>query len=394
MDQQAIAAESRHTCFAGRWLVISEGGDCLLDYSHNASERLLNMPLAASCSLIAAMTQFVTAVGVGTSCEAGSSSVHAVSLGDVHLCICRGSTFSVAAATQEQGSHVAAIRCKATEMHAALSAAVGEALLELCEVSTRQRQEQMNNYTLSSMLDSGGDDASESMEHLLDPKALLISRSIMTTTLSHRYDALLQDTLNLLADADRKLINSVCIFDDRIEIVVRVAEAVDGSCGFKECFDWRGAELIRAAAADKSSVLSSLSLWSWVRGQSRFTALLGQSLGSVRVGIQLNVQQNLEGLQAEEVEQNEFNYSEVLQVMQLPLQIDSYSGVAWVVAKLTQMLANVLCLTFDWPVGLGLGDQIGWGRKDFFASSDLVSGCTTSPADMGYARHETNRNHS
>lgn len=162
------------------------------------------------------------------------ASTHAIVLGEYLLSVCRAPGFSVAALTAGQSHDVptsncrerrqalsptrAAVQYKAMEIHRRLSAdPIGSALHDLVQVSAQQQQDQLNSYTLSSMLDSD-DGSGESREHLMDVQTSSAARNVFATCLRHTYSGIIKEAMALFKEeCSSKKVDSVCIFDHRQE---------------------------------------------------------------------------------------------------------------------------------------------------------------------------------
>lgn len=353
----------------------------MLDFVADTCDALLSVPLVATCSLVAAVLQFTEAVsqpdaGLSSSKSCGLST-HAISLGELLVSICRAPGFSVVAATcpQEsvstaagyvgstgaQLSNDAAVRYKAMEVHRGLSAQVGPALQNLAETSTRQRQEQLNSYTLSSMLGSTDGVAGESIEHLLNPRDSAVARTIFSAALARSYNGLLQEVMMLLQNCDQQRVEALCIFDGRFDLLARLTVSSEklpsAECCSVEVPDWCGAELIRASARQAGQEdKDNLTIWCWTYGPRGSVALLGPHVGPLRVGAQLRAP-------GSEAPAQSSVCADVLGVVQLPLRWACYDGVSWAVAEASRALASAFGESFQWPVGIRTGDEVAWGRE-------------------------------
>lgn len=402
-----VAAEGQgHQCFAGRWLVVSEGGDCLLDYVTGTCDVLLNMPLGASCSLVAAMLQFIMAVSPaeGASGEPALVSTHAVMLGGLLLSICRAPGFSVVAANMTPEHELAtsscgpagdvapaldaAFRYKAMEIHSGLSSAVGPALRNLAESSSRQREAQLNSYTLSSMLDSADGGPGESIEHLMDLQSSSVARGVFASALSRTYSGLLRQVMMALRAQGSTLVETMCILDHQGQLLARIDDPLvhraselhgcDASATAAEPFteppDWRGAELLKVAN-DKAGVDSKFTVWCWGCGRLDFIAILGPSVGPLRVGALLRA--SMQGGVGSAS-------GDSLGVLQLPIHMEVHEGVYWSVLEASRVLAEAFGVSFEWPADIkGTSVEIFWGRDGAGQAGkrgDVVSPPVLDPA--------------
>jgi len=363
--------------FAGRWLVVSEGGDCLLEYASDANDALLSMPLGASCSLVAAILQFMMATSEPSPESAAGPSTHAVMLGGLLLSICRASGFSVVAVTQAAACDLTgggcaqrgealpsagtAILYKAMEIHCGLSTDVGASLLDLVKVSAQQRQDKLDNYTLSSMLD---DPSGESIEHLMDARTSATAQGVFSAALQRTYSGLVEQALALLTELERTFVVSICIFDHRLDLLAHVTHTLDqsnvtaGSTFFTERYDWLGADLIRVAADKQESDDSNqLTFWCWVHGCRDTIAALGPSIGPLRVGVLLRAEMGTEIPLGS-------SCGDTLGVMKLPLSWESYEGASWVTLEVSRVLAATLGVSFEWPADISCTrTAISWARE-------------------------------
>lgn len=367
--------------FLGRWLLISEAGDCLLDYTAGTCDALPDMPLGASCSLVAAILQFVMAVQAppaspSISSVAAGTSTHTVMLGGLLLSICRASGFSVVAATTAAGRESTeccvdmpdmlptistAYRYKAMEIQRGLSAAVGPALQSLVESSASRKEDQVNSYTLSSMLDSAECDAGESIEHLMDPKTSALARDVLSSALRRTYRGLLEQALLLLRRHDNRPIESMCIFDTKLDLLARLTVPADSpsssSSLFSEKSDWRGSELVRVAAEKPVEEESKFTFWCWAHGKRDFVAALGPPVGPLRVAAQLRA-----GMGADIPLRS--TCGDTLGIVQMPLRWDVYDGAVWAVLEVSRVLADAFGMPFEWPADISRNNmEITWDRE-------------------------------
>lgn len=403
----SLAEGSGRARFSGRWFIVSQGGDCLLDYAVASPDALMSMPLGASCSLIAAILQFILAAsGSPAESECGSSvsvSTHAVVMAGLLVSICKAPGFSVVAADLALGHdstvdgcgeapdvtpHIdAAWRYKAMEVQRLLSATVGPALHDLVEVSSRQREDQLNSYTLSSMLDSADGGTGESIEHLMDPKTSALARGVFAAALGRTYSGLLEQALRILRQRGSRMVESMCIFDSSLELLARVVDPLESpsssspSQPFSERSDWRGAELIRVAAdTARAANDNNFTFWCWTNGRRDFVAALGPSIAPLRVAAQLRA-----GMGADLPHGS--SCGDTLGVVQLPLRWEAYDEASWAVLEVSRVLAEAFGVAFEWPADIARnGIEISWGPEgaDHHYSPPALDPAAVSPIiDIG-----------
>jgi len=247
--------------FTGRWLVVSAGGDCLMDYANGACDAERELPLTSLCSLAVAMTQFLDAAG-GEETEAVKT--HSMEFNSFLLATCAGPSFSVLAVVglpEERPSELstAEFRFKAAEIHAALRGGViWDELQRLVGASGQDREEKATNYTLSSCLGSAAD--GDGLDTALPPHAASAAREVFATALRARCSTPVQAALNdlsALCAADRQQDLKLCLFDTRLEILT-VLPSLD------EAKPWQAMGLLRSAGEEVClSKEASTSVWAW-----------------------------------------------------------------------------------------------------------------------------------
>eukprot|EP00747_Dinoflagellata_sp_TGD_P167767 gnl/TRDRNA2_/TRDRNA2_192824_c0_seq1.p1 gnl/TRDRNA2_/TRDRNA2_192824_c0~~gnl/TRDRNA2_/TRDRNA2_192824_c0_seq1.p1 ORF type:complete len:502 (-),score=89.11 gnl/TRDRNA2_/TRDRNA2_192824_c0_seq1:122-1531(-) len=304
----AATASCRRSPFAGRWLVMTAGGDCLLDHAVDARETEEGISRGMVCSIAAAILQFVQALCAVEPEESQDDSVvrtpalHTLAFSSFVIFACRCKPFSVVAVTSapiagEKGPlppTEASLRYKAREVWHALSAEVGSDLQEVAEASARRREHEMNTYTLSSMLQGAAGEADQLGEDQLDARTAVVARAAISRALDTSHVGLLRAALALISEEDRLQVDSMCIFDDDFGILACIVRADGGS--FRDEADWQGRELLReAAAAGKAARTAGARVCCWAsdatadrsRRPGSPRALLGPAAGPLLVGMQL-----------------------------------------------------------------------------------------------------------
>lgn len=222
-EQSVVAVSGRRSAspFAGRWLILSAGGECLLDYALAAPDALLALPLATLCSLTAAVLQFVAAAG------GGGAPTRSMQLGGLRISACRGDEFSVVgvrwAAPAEAGD--AAWKQKALELRHALAqeGRLQAVLRETAAAADNQRRELLDSYTLSSMLTKGAG-GPRSVLGAGDMRAV---RGAMEASLSRTLPQLLEAAVASLGGAARGLLGEMRLLE--VASLEPLAVAVGGA---------------------------------------------------------------------------------------------------------------------------------------------------------------------
>lgn len=406
--QQGGMSVSSRAPFAGRWLVITESGDCLLDCPVEACSVEQDIPIKTLCSLAAAILQFIaSACGKQANECLSQTSTHTMVFSNFTLSAQRATDFSVIVVTaklandevcecngtgdnNEAGCNTgsdclnsgkthpvarpteAALRYKTIEVHHALSRQVGTVLRSVAKDVAQERQDQMDNYTLASMLDI--DDGNPSLEKRLGLKNAVLAQHTLELALRCSYANLMIEALAVLSEDVANQVESLCIFDDKMDLVARVARCYvhdstrttcpksEGIPNLGERHDWRGAELLQAAARKLTWPASDpidgrhcgpgFSCWCWAQcgpiSEHAPVAILGGTFGPLCVGAQLctrlltKIQHSLDAGPTE--------------VVQLPLAGHASSSVILAVlqavAEASHMVASVFGLTYQWPEGI------------------------------------------
>lgn len=308
------AESDSRSAFAGRWLVISTGGECLVDHPFEALDEELAFPTSSLCSLVAAMLQFSAAAsGSSASTVADASPANGkappvypptqvFALSNALLVACRGEAFSLIALLSAdkilQAGEVA-YRYKALEAFLALSFQLGADLSNLSAAADEKRKLQLDTYTLCSMLDSGGqgDEVQSSVARLQAS-----SREILSTILRRSYGGLLDLACASLGSYLRPRVDAVLLFDAKgnLAAITTGSKAETGQLpGLTPLLSWKCAELTHATMNQQGFAAQSLDaseprVWAWT--SSLLTAashriplsVIGNS-GPLRVALQASV---------------------------------------------------------------------------------------------------------
>eukprot|EP00931_Biecheleriopsis_adriatica_P079875 TRINITY_DN53214_c0_g1_i1.p1 TRINITY_DN53214_c0_g1~~TRINITY_DN53214_c0_g1_i1.p1 ORF type:complete len:430 (+),score=109.78 TRINITY_DN53214_c0_g1_i1:22-1311(+) len=260
--------------FSGRWLVVAAGGDCLMDYAWGTCDAERELPLISLCSLSVAMAQFIVAASSAGAVDEGRTATHAVLFSSFLLALCHGTDFSVLVVVARPDASTAgspsplpanaSLRYKAMEIHAALSEGdLGVQFKALAASSAQEREEQLGNYTLSSVLGPSCEDTAGSLEGRLHPATAAAAREVLSRALNRSYATLLGAALQRIDEDERKQVASLCIFDSKLELLQR-----------RDCLctrdsnrlDWQGLELMRGAGEMQQAETEAgrhVSVWVW-----------------------------------------------------------------------------------------------------------------------------------
>ncbi|CAK0846052.1 unnamed protein product [Prorocentrum cordatum] len=200
---------SRRGPLAGRWVVVSEAGDCLVDCPAEADAAEESLPLATLCPLAAAVLQFVAAACAHEGRQHAPTwpPTHAFAFSGLLLVACGADGFAVAAArtlpdadaeSPEYEMLEATLRYKALELHASLRGAAGGALRAAAAASGRAREAQLGAYSLGSMLEPGGPEAAAPCATELAPRAAAAVQDLIMNALRATYAGALTDALDAL----------------------------------------------------------------------------------------------------------------------------------------------------------------------------------------------------
>lgn len=371
--------------FTGRWLVLSDGGDCLADCSVGACDALRDLPLGKLCGLAAAILQFITGVCGNVQQEAANlgllpdSSVHAMVLGGFRLSACRAPPLSVVAATPVQsgllteaaGGHNTAIMCKVVEVHTALLSDLNPAMEEFAAAAEEHRKEKEEAYTLSSMLDSGLDAPDDALAAAARcPKAATGTQAALNLRLQRPYSRLLSAAFAVVGrEAPHGPLEGLHLLDRCLRHVARAPFSPDPRSAGDD-------DLVRAATAAALSLKSigGFTLWRWAEGcpgnaqgarTSISAVLLGPSAGPLRVGALLRCEASA--------------YMQLQRpVLNAPVAALCIGGLdgkgalpkqlvaeAWAVAEVTRHLAHAFAVPFEWPseaVHRALYPPLNWDK--------------------------------
>lgn len=237
--------------FAGRWLLITGNGDCLLDELVDDCPLERQVPLGTLCSLAAAVLQFQASAW-----ESGTpTSLQSIDLGNLLIAACSSNDFSVVVLREHGGmaggqyaSLCGSLQQKAEEVHRTIRTKLGDTLKTVLEKAAESCEGKMESYTAASV--AGG--CCESAG-LLDSSLAAAAQRVLRLALSQTFPAVLQEAALSVTPDERAQLKCMCLFGHRGELVAKVA-------GTDRCLDWRGAELSCLAARSDAASFTKLEL--------------------------------------------------------------------------------------------------------------------------------------
>lgn len=273
--------------FPSRWLVITPGGDCLLDYAAGACDAERDIPVGTLCSLAAAVLQFLAAAGGE---EGPGPATRTVRLASFQLVACMGPEFTVLAVTAATSPVPKGLRWKVREVFAGLcQGKLRRGLSDLASSSAHSKEEQLGSYTLSSVLSGRTDSEGVGVQAPL-PVAVAATAAL-ELALRRSYVSLLRAAVQDVARSELRTMQAFCLLDGQLDLVAMLVPAAVGlEHDPVERRAWRPGDLVLAAASeaaagtiasDSSDATSNLTLWCWSSqpsaGQASVVALLSSN---------------------------------------------------------------------------------------------------------------------
>jgi hypothetical protein len=196
--------------FEGRWLVITDLGDCIVDHVvSGCSEHIRKVPVKTLGALVASVSQFVVDI---SNQRHEKRTMHALALTTFQVLVFRCGGFSVAAVLSKSSNFGTAAQYKAHEIAIALNERVGEALTQVVEQLQSNNDDKMHSFTLESMLDSADEDH---INKLLDPRSQGISESVFQDKLNKSHGDMLRSIITEPSCPTSRNVCQACICDHR-----------------------------------------------------------------------------------------------------------------------------------------------------------------------------------
>lgn len=194
--------------FAGRWLVVTELGDCIVDHVvGGCSEGIRKVHLKTVCALVASVFQFVIDIGNQTQT---TGTMHALALSTFKILVFRLPGFSIAAVISKSANLETAVQYKAQEIAIAMRERIGEALTKVVGQLQSSNDAKMHSFTLESMLDKD----EEQDKILLDPVSQGVAESVFQEKLSKSYGDLLRGVIGEPQGPGFRNVSQACVCDD------------------------------------------------------------------------------------------------------------------------------------------------------------------------------------
>eukprot|EP00746_Dinoflagellata_sp_MGD_P006191 gnl/MRDRNA2_/MRDRNA2_112055_c0_seq1.p1 gnl/MRDRNA2_/MRDRNA2_112055_c0~~gnl/MRDRNA2_/MRDRNA2_112055_c0_seq1.p1 ORF type:complete len:424 (+),score=72.28 gnl/MRDRNA2_/MRDRNA2_112055_c0_seq1:80-1351(+) len=258
-ESNATSELAGKALFVGRWLVVTDLGDCIIDHVvSGCTEDIRKLPLKTLCALVASVFQFVVDISNVGSMERSSArafehsstfgSMHALALSTFKVLVFRWSGFSIAAVVSKSAGFETAVQYKAREIGFALRERIGEALTQVAGQLQSNNDAKMHSFTLESMLDQDEDQN----KTLLDPMSQGIAESMFQEKLSKSYCELLRSVVGEPQGPGFRNVSQACICDESGQLLTLLTKQDRYS---KEHSNWEHGSKWMYATAQKLSIV-------------------------------------------------------------------------------------------------------------------------------------------